>query len=61
MADALRKELGVEVEVVNGNRGELSVLVDDQVVARKALMIFKPSVQKVVNAVKEATGRQPTA
>ncbi len=54
MADALRKEPGVEVEVVNGNRGELSVVVDGKVVAKKQFMIFKPSVEKVLKAVREA-------
>ena len=53
MADALRKEPGVEVELVNGNRGELTVLVDGAVVARKRL-VFKPSVEKVLKAVREA-------
>ena len=54
MADALRKEPGVEVELVDGNRGEFTVLVDGQAVARKWL-IFKPSVEKVLKAVREAT------
>jgi hypothetical protein len=35
VADALRKEPGVEVELVDGKRGELTVLVDGHVVARK--------------------------
>jgi hypothetical protein len=54
VADALRKEPGVEVEVVDGNRGELTVTVDGRVVAKKFLL-FKPSVEKVLKAVKEAT------
>ncbi len=54
MADALRQEPGVEVELVNGNRGELTVLVDGWVVAKKGLL-FKPSVAKVLKAVREAT------
>jgi hypothetical protein len=53
VADALRKEPGVEVELVNGNRGEFTVQVDGRTVARKGL-IFKPSVEKVVKAVREA-------
>jgi hypothetical protein len=53
VADALRKEPGVEVEVVDGSRGELTVLVDGRVVARKRL-VFKPSVEKVLKAVREA-------
>lgn len=58
MADALRKEPGFEVEVVNGNRGELSVAVDGQVVAKKFLM-FKPSIEKVVKAVHDAQAKHP--
>jgi hypothetical protein len=54
VADALRKEPGVEVELVNGKRGELTVLVDGRVVARK-LLVFKPSVEKILKAVREAT------
>ena len=53
MADALRKEPGVEVELVNGDRGEFTVLVDGQVVAKKG-WIFKPSVETVKKAVQEA-------
>jgi hypothetical protein len=54
LAAALRQEPGVEVELVDGNRGELTVLVDGKVVAKKGLF-FKPSVQKVLAAVREAT------
>jgi hypothetical protein len=53
----LRQEPGVEVEVADGKHGELTVLVDGQDVARKWL-IFKPSVEKVLKAVREAG--QPT-
>jgi hypothetical protein len=49
----LRQEPGVEVEMVDGNRGELTVLVDGREVARKGLL-FKPSVEKVLAAVREA-------
>lgn len=58
MADALRKEPGVEVEVVNGKRGELSVAVDGKVVAKKFLM-FKPSVEKVLKAVHDEQAKHP--
>ena len=40
--------------MVDGNRGELTVAVDGRVVARKGLF-FKPSVRKVLAAVREAT------
>jgi hypothetical protein len=53
----LRQEPGLEVELVDGNRGELTVLVDGQVVAKKGLF-FKPSVQKVLAAVREATSTE---
>jgi hypothetical protein len=52
----LRNEPGVEVELVNGSRGELTVMVDDCVVARKWL-IFKPSVEKVLAAVRGGASR----
>jgi hypothetical protein len=39
---------------VDGARGELTVLVDGQEVARKGLL-FKPSVEKVLAAVRQAT------
>jgi hypothetical protein len=50
----LRKEPEVEVEVVNGNRGELTVQVDGRTVARRVLFFFMPSVGKVLKAVREA-------
>jgi hypothetical protein len=52
VADALRQEPGVEVELVDGNWGELTVTVDGQVVAQKRLL-FKPSIAKVVKRVRE--------
>jgi hypothetical protein len=54
VADALRKAPGVEVALVDGNRGEFTVLVDGREVAKKRLF-FKPSVEKVLKAVREAT------
>ena len=54
MADALRQEPGVEIELLNGKRGEFTVLVDGRVVAQKG-WIFKPSVDTVLKAVREAT------
>jgi hypothetical protein len=53
VADALRNEPGVEVERVNGSRGEFTVQVDGKTVAKKFLF-FKPSVEKVLNAVRGA-------
>jgi hypothetical protein len=59
VADALRKEPGVETEVVNGKRGEFTVQVDGKTVAKKCLLFFMPSVQTVLKAVREA-GPDPT-
>jgi len=53
LAAALRQEPGLEVELVDGDRGELTVLVDGQEVARKSLF-GKPSVEKVLDAVRQA-------
>ena len=50
----MRKDPDVEVEVVNGSRGELTVQVDGRTVAKKFLFFFKPSVEKVLKAVREA-------
>jgi hypothetical protein len=61
VAEALRKEPGVEVEVVNGDRGELTVQVDGRTVARKFLFFFKPSVEKVLKAVREAGSNEARA
>jgi len=49
----LRREPGVEVSLVDGDRGELTVLVDGRPVAKKWLL-FKPSVEKVLAAVRKA-------
>jgi len=60
LAAALKQEPDVEVELVNGNRGELTVLVDGHQVARKGLF-FKPSVEKVLTAVRQATPTQASS
>jgi len=60
VADELRKEPGVEVQVVDGKYGEFSVAVDGKVVARNFL-IFKPSVEKVVKRVRETTPETTSA
>jgi hypothetical protein len=53
LAAALRQEPDVQVEMVNGNRGELTVLVDGHAVAGKQGDNM-PSVDEVVAAVREA-------
>jgi len=50
VAAALRKEPGLQVELVNGDHGELTVSVDGKVVARKGDAM--PSADEVLAAVK---------
>ncbi len=52
MAAALKKEPDVEVEMTDGDQGELTVSVDGQVVARKEKSM--PSAAEVVAAVRKA-------
>jgi len=52
VADALKKEPGVQVQSVDGDRGEFTVLVGGQVVAQKTDAL--PPVEKVVDAVHAA-------
>ena len=52
MADALRREPGVQVQVENGGHGEFTVLVDGRPVAHKADAM--PTVEEVVAAVRKA-------
>ena len=51
MADALRKEPGLDVQSIDGNRGEFTVTVDGHVVAEKTGDDL-PGVDKVLNAVR---------
>jgi hypothetical protein len=53
VADALRKEPGLKVDMEDGNRGEFTVLVDGRVVAGKQGDDFPP-VEEVVAAVGKA-------
>jgi hypothetical protein len=53
LAAALKQEPGVQVERVDGSRGELTVLVDGRVVARKGEG-SEPSVEEVLDAVRKA-------
>jgi hypothetical protein len=48
----LKKEPGVEVEMVNGDRGEFTVSVDGLAVARKGESL--PAVDEVLAAVRKA-------
>jgi hypothetical protein len=61
VAEALRNEPGLEVEVVNGKRGQLAVQLDGDTVAKKVFFFFTPSVEKVVGAVRRARASQAKA
>jgi predicted Rdx family selenoprotein len=51
VAELLKSELGVKVDVVPGDRGEFTVRVGDKTVAKKNWLGF-PSDQKVLAAVR---------
>ena len=53
MAELLKAEPGVDVSLVDGKRGELTVLVNDRVVAKKGWFTM-PSPEKVQAAVRAA-------
>lgn len=53
MAAALSTELGADVDVVDGNRGEFTVTVDGREVARKKDDL--PPISDVVAAVRQAS------
>ena len=53
MADLLKKELGVETKLVAGDRGEFTVWVGEEVVAKKNWLGF-PDDEKVLTAVRQA-------
>jgi hypothetical protein len=54
LAAALRREPGLQVDLIDGSHGELTVLVDGHEVAKKGESGM-PSTEEVVRAVKEAT------
>ena len=53
MAELIKRELGVESELVEGGRGEFTVWVGDRLVAKKGLFRF-PSDQRVLAGVRQA-------
>ena len=53
MAEALKKEPGLQVEPIDGNRGEFTVLLDGRVVAEKKGDSLPP-VDDVLAAVRKA-------
>jgi hypothetical protein len=52
VAASLKKEPGVDVEVVNGDSGEFTVSVDGRTVAKKGVTL--PSADEVLAAVRKA-------
>lgn len=53
MAELITRELGVEPELVEGDRGEFTVWVGDRVVAKKGWVRFPPD-EKVLSGVRQA-------
>jgi hypothetical protein len=53
VADLLKKELNVETKLIEGDRGEFTVWVNDEVVAKKNWLGFPDDV-KVLAAVRQA-------
>lgn len=53
MAELIKRELGVEAELVEGDRGEFTVWVGERAVAKKGWVRFPPD-QKVLAAVRQA-------
>jgi hypothetical protein len=51
VADLLRRELDVETKLIEGDRGEFTVWVGDEVVAKKGWLGF-PDDEKVLEAVR---------
>ena len=61
MAELLKTELGIEAELQQGKPGEFTVLVNDEVIAKKGFLML-PSDQKVITAVRQALdGSAPPA
>jgi hypothetical protein len=56
VADRIRSELGIEVEILRGRLGELSFWVDGRKVARKG-WFSSPSDEDYLSAVREAIGK----
>jgi hypothetical protein len=56
VAELIKRELGLESELVEGARGEFSVWVGDQMVAKKGWIRFPPD-QRVLSAVKQELAR----
>jgi len=59
VAELLKKELGIETKLIEGDRGEFTVWVGETVVARKNWLGF-PNDEKVLVAVREALASEGT-
>jgi hypothetical protein len=57
VAEALRREAGIDVQVVDGDKGECAVLVDGQPVAKKGAE--HPPVEEVVAAGGSRQRKEP--
>ena len=53
MAELLKRELGVEAELIEGDRGEFTIWVGDRVVAKKGWVRFPPD-GRVLASVRQA-------
>ena len=53
MADLIKREIGIEAELIEGGLGEFTVWVGDKLVAKKGWIRF-PQDQRIVAAVREA-------
>ena len=56
VAARIRRELGIEVDMIRGHYGEYKVLVDDQVVVDGGPLVVvgvMPSARKIVGEVRE--------
>ncbi len=53
MAELIKRELGVEPELVEGGRGEFTVWVGDRVAAKKGWVRFPPE-ERVLAGVRQA-------
>ncbi len=56
MAELIKRELGTEPELSVGDRGEFTVWVGEQLVAKKGWVRFPPD-QRVLTAVRQALAR----
>ena len=53
MAELIRREMGVEPELIEGELGEFSIWVGDRMVAKKGWVRF-PADHRVLSAVRQA-------